>query len=138
MPHTTYYRQTDRHFRKNHFFWLKGSQNVKIWWKFWVIFHIKLIPSHPCRECQKWSLIYTYKLFFLVKCTWVPQSVSSSITGVANDASYTHWLAWTMHFAWLRNFHEVSMKVDAGTIVCTCYQVNAYPHLAYNCLSILL
>ena len=34
MPHTTYYRQTDRHFRKYRFFWLRGSQNVKIWWKF--------------------------------------------------------------------------------------------------------
>ena len=34
MPHTTYYRQTDRHFRKNRFFLLRGSQNVKIWWKF--------------------------------------------------------------------------------------------------------
>ena len=29
----TYYRQTDRHFRKNRFFWLRGSQNVKIWWE---------------------------------------------------------------------------------------------------------
>ena len=31
MPHTTYYRQTDRHFRKNHFH---------------IIFYIKPIPSH--------------------------------------------------------------------------------------------
>ena len=28
-------QHTGRHFRKNHFFWLRGSQNVKIWWKFW-------------------------------------------------------------------------------------------------------
>ena len=47
--------QTDRHFRKNHFFWLRGSHNVKIWWKFPVIFHIKLIPSQPWWECKKWK-----------------------------------------------------------------------------------
>ena len=27
-------RPTDRHFCKNRFFWLRGPQNVKIWWKF--------------------------------------------------------------------------------------------------------
>ena len=45
--------QTDRHFRKNRFFWLRGCQNVKIWWKFRNYFHIKLIPSHPWWECKK-------------------------------------------------------------------------------------
>ena len=52
MPHTSY-RQTDRHFRKNPFFWLRGSQNVKIWWKFRMsFFTLKPIPSHPGWECK--------------------------------------------------------------------------------------
>ena len=62
IPHTTYYRQTDRHFRKNCFFWLRGSQNVKISWKFRVIFHIKPIPSHPWWKCKKIQNLKSYRL----------------------------------------------------------------------------
>ena len=41
MPHTTYRqtdRQTDRHFRKNPFFWLRVSQNVNETTSFWTHF----------------------------------------------------------------------------------------------------
>ena len=45
MPHTIYYRQTDRHFRKNPFFGLSKRKDLMKISK--VIFHIKPIPSHP-------------------------------------------------------------------------------------------
>ena len=59
----TTYRQTDRHFRKNHFFWLRGSQNdlMKI---SKVIFHIKQIPSLPWWECKNKIFCFFCKYTF--------------------------------------------------------------------------
>ena len=70
MPHTTYYRQTDRqtdrktdgqtdrHFRKNPFFLTQGVSKRKDLMKISkVIFHIKPIPSHPWWECKNVQLL---------------------------------------------------------------------------------
>ena len=42
-PQTPDRRHTDRNFRKNRFFWLRGSQNVNIWWKFRKWFFLQKI-----------------------------------------------------------------------------------------------
>ena len=70
IEYTTFYRQTDRHFRKNHFFLTRGvSKRQDLMQISKVIFHIKLIPSHPWWEyknvyyggtniCLEWYTIF--------------------------------------------------------------------------------
>ena len=58
-------RQTDRRFRKNRFFWLRGSQNVKIWWKFrksFFIWNQHLLISWECKNLWNQTKFDTWNL----------------------------------------------------------------------------